>query len=81
MFDWSEKNGDKSGKSHGILISCVSGNPETVQLRLLVYGVLQLALDDRELFLQRFKFPIAVQSRRFVCAVLQLARNTDVVHR
>ena len=27
MFDWSGKNGDKSGKSQGILISCVSGNP------------------------------------------------------
>ena len=29
MFDWSGKNGDKSGKSQGILISCVSGNPDT----------------------------------------------------
>ena len=32
MFDWSWKNADKSGKrsgkSQGILISCVSGNPE-----------------------------------------------------
>ena len=28
MFDWSGKNADKSGKSQGILISCVSGNPE-----------------------------------------------------
>ena len=28
MFDWSEKNADKSGKSQGILISCVSGNPD-----------------------------------------------------
>ena len=27
MYDWSGKNGDKSGKSQGILISCVSGNP------------------------------------------------------
>ena len=27
MFDWSGKNADKSGKSQGILISCVSGNP------------------------------------------------------
>ena len=27
MFDWSGKNGDTSGKSQGILISCVSGNP------------------------------------------------------
>ena len=27
MFDWSGKNGDESGKSQGILISCVSGNP------------------------------------------------------
>ena len=26
MFDWSGKNEDKSGKSQGILISCVSGN-------------------------------------------------------
>ena len=29
MFDWSGKNGKKSGKSQGILISCVSGNPGT----------------------------------------------------
>ena len=28
MFDWSRKNADKSGKSQGILISCVSGNPD-----------------------------------------------------
>ena len=28
IFDWSGKNGNKSGKSQGILISCVSGNPE-----------------------------------------------------
>ena len=28
MFDWSEKKGDKSGKSQGILICCVSGNPD-----------------------------------------------------
>ena len=28
MFDWSGKNGDKSGKSQGILISFVSGNPD-----------------------------------------------------
>ena len=28
MFDWSGKNGDKSGKSQGILISCVSGKPQ-----------------------------------------------------
>ena len=27
MCDWSGKNGDKSGKSQGNLISCVSGNP------------------------------------------------------
>ena len=27
MFDWSVENGDESGKSHGILISCLSGNP------------------------------------------------------
>ena len=27
MFDWSGKYADKSGKSQGILISCVSGNP------------------------------------------------------
>ena len=27
MFDWSGKNGNKSGKSQGILISCVSGYP------------------------------------------------------
>ena len=30
MFDWSGKNADKSGKGQGILISCVSGNPVTV---------------------------------------------------
>ena len=30
MFDWSGKNGNKSGKSQGILISCVSGNPEFI---------------------------------------------------
>ena len=28
MFDWSGKNADKSGKSQGILISCVSGKPD-----------------------------------------------------
>ena len=28
MFDWSGKNADKSGKSQGILIYCVSGNHE-----------------------------------------------------
>ena len=28
MFDWSEENGDKSGESQGILISCVSGNSD-----------------------------------------------------
>ena len=27
MFDWSGKNANKSGKSQGILIFCVSGNP------------------------------------------------------
>ena len=27
MFDWSGENADKSGKSQGILTSCVSGNP------------------------------------------------------
>ena len=27
MFNWSGKNGDKSGKSQGIMKSCVSGNP------------------------------------------------------
>ena len=27
MFDWSGENGGKSGKSQGILIYCVSGNP------------------------------------------------------
>ena len=27
MFDWSGINADKSGKSQGILKSCVSGNP------------------------------------------------------
>ena len=30
MFDWSGKNGDSSGKSQGILISCVSGNPDCI---------------------------------------------------
>ena len=29
MFDWSGKNYDESGKSQGILISCVSGKPDT----------------------------------------------------
>ena len=28
MFDWSGKNGNKSGKSQGILISYVNGNPD-----------------------------------------------------
>ena len=28
MFDWLGKNAGKSGKSQGILISCVSGNPD-----------------------------------------------------
>ena len=37
MFDWSGKNGDMSGKSQGILISCVSGNPDCVK-ELVVYG-------------------------------------------
>ena len=27
MFDWTGENGNKSGKSQGILISCVSRNP------------------------------------------------------
>ena len=36
---------------------------------------LQLVRDDRELFLMRFKFRIAVQSRLLVCPVLQLVRN------
>ena len=27
MINWSGKNGDESGKSQGILKSCVSGNP------------------------------------------------------
>ena len=31
MFNWSGKNGDKSGKSQGILLSCVSGNPVTLK--------------------------------------------------
>ena len=30
MFDWLGENGDKSGKSQGILISCVSGNPDSI---------------------------------------------------
>ena len=30
MFDWLGKNGDESGKSQGILISHVSGNPDIV---------------------------------------------------
>ena len=35
MFDWSGENADRSGKSQGILISCVSGNPviETASYR------------------------------------------------
>ena len=28
VFDWSGKNEDKSGKSQGILITCVSGKPD-----------------------------------------------------
>ena len=42
MFDWSGDNGDMSGKklgkSHGNLISCVSGNPallDVIMLRIL----------------------------------------------
>ena len=35
MFDWSRKNGNQSGKSQGILISCVSGNPV-----VLIYDIL-----------------------------------------
>ena len=30
MIDWSGKNGDESGKSQRISISCVSGNPVTI---------------------------------------------------
>ena len=39
MFDWSWKSGGKSGKSQGILISCVSGNPVTVysEMTLLLH--------------------------------------------
>ena len=29
MFDWWGKNENKSAKSQGILVSCVSGNPDT----------------------------------------------------
>ena len=32
MFDWPGKNGNKSGKSQGILIYCVSGNPENYKI-------------------------------------------------
>ena len=34
MFDWSGRNEDYSGKSQGILISCVSGNSDCDSLRL-----------------------------------------------
>ena len=37
MFDWSGKNADKSGKGQGILISCVSGNPDNNGM-LFMYG-------------------------------------------
>ena len=30
MFDWSGDNRDEAGKSQGILISCVSGNPDNI---------------------------------------------------
>ena len=33
MFDRSGENADKSGKSQGILISCVSGNPAVTNTR------------------------------------------------
>ena len=29
MLGWSGENGEKSGKSQGILILCASGNPAT----------------------------------------------------
>ena len=32
MFDWSGENADKSEKSQGILISCVSDNPAHILL-------------------------------------------------
>ena len=34
MFDWSGKNGNKSGKSQGILKSRVSGNPDSITYTL-----------------------------------------------
>ena len=43
MFDWSGKNGDKSGKSQGILISCVSGNP-ACNVFTLLYHIAFLSL-------------------------------------
>ena len=50
MFDWLGKNGDKSGKSQGILISCMSGNPEQYRglqsIRLIGYASLYMLLRE-----------------------------------
>ena len=37
MFDWSGQNCDESGKSQGILISCVSGNPTHTCTKRMLY--------------------------------------------
>ena len=34
LFEWSGKNGGKSGNSQGILLSCVSGDPVTMLAQL-----------------------------------------------
>ena len=51
MFDWSGKNGDKSGKSQGILIYCVSGNPVKVFLEVYydlsqVYNYMMICMTE-----------------------------------
>ena len=48
MFDWLGKYRDKSGKSQGILISCVSGNP--VLNHLIDKNILDL-FDSRFIYL------------------------------
>ena len=45
MFDWSGKNGDKSGKSQGIWISCVSYNPDYALCPLSVLETIQDSTD------------------------------------
>ena len=64
-----------ANKFNSVKVRCIPSywrSNWTVQLRLLVYGGLQLVRDD----LLRFKFQIAVHSHCFVCEVLQLAHNT-----